>query len=58
MASNAAARRLRKELLNLEADPVAGILARPVETNILDWRFVFLGPTDTPYVNGLVCIMA
>jgi ubiquitin-conjugating enzyme E2 J2 len=52
MASAAASRRLRREALDLQTNPVAGVLALPIESNILDWRFVLRGACETPYEGG------
>jgi ubiquitin-conjugating enzyme E2 J2 len=52
MANTAASRRLRRELINLQNEPLPGILAHPLETNILDWRYMLSGPTGTHYEGG------
>lgn len=52
MASPLAARRLRKEYLNLRKTPVENIEAVPLETNILDWYYVIKGVDDSPYSGG------
>lgn len=46
------ARRLRIELDKLESNPAEGIVARPLESNILDWRYVIRGSDDSPYEGG------
>lgn len=45
--------RLRQEYLHLAQCPEPGILAEPLPTNMLEWRFVFEGPKGTPYQGGL-----
>ena len=51
MASKAALARLRKEVKAFEAPPY--IRACPLESNLLEWRFVLQGPPDSPYEGGL-----
>jgi ubiquitin-conjugating enzyme E2 J2 len=53
MASAVATRRLRKELLNLQKDPPPGIIAEPLEHDILTWLFALRGPPNTPYHAGV-----
>jgi ubiquitin-protein ligase len=43
MAQSLSAKRLRKELLALQRDPVENITARPLEANILVWHYVLRG---------------
>ncbi len=38
-----ATRRLRVELTRLDKDPVPLAIARPMESNIYEWRFVIKG---------------
>jgi ubiquitin-conjugating enzyme E2 J2 len=52
MASKAALKRLTKEALSLEKNPPPFIVARPVESNILEFHYVITGPPDTPYAGG------
>ncbi|GAA5900085.1 hypothetical protein JCM6882_002610 [Rhodosporidiobolus microsporus] len=52
MASKVAAKRLQKELKAFQASPPPFIDARPNESNILEWHFIFRGPPDTPFHNG------
>ena len=51
MASRGAIARLRKEVKSFEAPPY--IRAAPLETNLLEWRFVLQGPPDTIYEGGM-----
>jgi len=53
MASAVALLRLRKELLALRRKPVEGILAEPVENNILEWHYVLTGFKDSPFEGGI-----
>ena len=39
-------KRLRKENLSLQSEPVPLAVARPLETNILEWRFLIKGTDD------------
>lgn len=43
MAQTLSAKRLRKELMALQRDPVENITARPLEANILIWHYVLKG---------------
>ena len=51
MANKAALARLRKELKAF--DPPPYIRAKPLENNLLEWRFVLQGPHDSPYEGGM-----
>ena len=51
MASKQAISRLRKELKSF--DPPPYIMARPLESNMKEWRFVLQGPPDSPYSGGM-----
>ena len=46
------AKRLRKELNLLSADPVPDCVALPLESNILEWRFIIRGSKDSDYEGG------
>lgn len=46
------AKRLRKELSLLNSDPIPDCIARPLEENILEWRFVIRGSVATDYEGG------
>ena len=52
MASELAARRLRKEYMNIRKEPIENIEAVPLESNILDWQYVIKGVEGTPYAGG------
>lgn len=45
-------KRLNKEYKQIQANPPPYIIARPSESNILDWHYVITGPPGTPYENG------
>lgn len=50
--SKAATVRLKKEYKKLLEQPVPLIVAKPAESNILEWHYVITGPQDTPYADG------
>ncbi|GAA5853112.1 hypothetical protein JCM8547_000205 [Rhodosporidiobolus lusitaniae] len=52
MASKIAAKRLQKEYKALQASPPPFIDAKPNESNVLEWHYIFRGPPDTPYAGG------
>lgn len=52
MSSGPSNTRLRRELIKLNKEPIAGVRALPLEDNILEWRFVVAGGKDTPYEGG------
>lgn len=52
MASPAGFKRLTKEYQRIQTEPVPYIVARPTETNILEWYYVITGPPDTEYEGG------
>ncbi|KAE9041257.1 hypothetical protein PR003_g5573 [Phytophthora rubi] len=52
MASVMATKRLRKEYLALQKNPVENIRAAPLEKNILEWHYVISGTEGTPYEGG------
>jgi ubiquitin-conjugating enzyme E2 D/E len=48
------AKRILKELKDLEQDPPSGCSAGPeTESDIYKWTATLLGPEDTPYAGGL-----
>ncbi|OWZ11200.1 Ubiquitin-conjugating enzyme E2 [Phytophthora megakarya] len=47
-----ATKRLRKEYLALQKNPVENIRAAPQEKNILEWHYVISGTEGTPYEGG------
>jgi len=53
MSTGQSAKRLRVELKRLMDDPVEMVVAAPLESNILDWRFVIKGASDGPYAGGV-----
>ncbi|KAJ3021005.1 UNVERIFIED_CONTAM: Ubiquitin-conjugating enzyme E2 6 [Siphonaria sp. JEL0065] len=52
MASKGAIVRLRKEYTLLQKEPVPFIVAKPLESNILEWHYLIQGPEDSPYAGG------
>ncbi|PLW54027.1 hypothetical protein PCANC_09507 [Puccinia coronata f. sp. avenae] len=52
MASKQANKRLMKELVDLNKSPPPFIMARPRESDILEWHYILRGPPDTPYEGG------
>lgn len=50
--STQAYKRLNKEFKEISANPPPYIIARPSESNILDWHYIITGPPGTPYENG------
>eukprot|EP00605_Chrysophyceae_sp_TOSAG23-4_P002279 GSChrysophyteH1.ASY1.ANO1.2524.1 assembled CDS len=47
-----ALQRLRKELSALKKKPIEGILAEPLESNMLEWHYVLEGHKGSPYEGG------
>ncbi|EFP93424.1 ubiquitin-conjugating enzyme E2 J2 [Puccinia graminis f. sp. tritici CRL 75-36-700-3] len=52
MASKQAQKRLMKEHSEITKSPPPFIVARPKDTNILEWHYIIRGPPDTPYTGG------
>ncbi|KAJ1547988.1 Ubiquitin-conjugating enzyme E2 6 [Cladochytrium tenue] len=52
MATKAAYRRLVKESAAIAANPPPFVIARPLESNILEWHYIVRGPPGTPYEGG------
>jgi ubiquitin-conjugating enzyme E2 J2 len=50
MASKLCSKRLQKELIHLQKNPLENIEALPNEKNILEWHYVITGPKDSLYV--------
>ena len=48
-ASVSATTRLKKDYHKLIKDPVPYAIARPLNSNILEWHYVVQGAKDTPY---------
>ena len=53
MKSNSAFQRLQAEYRRLTKDPIPYLTARPLSSNLLEWRYVVRGPNDTPYDGGI-----
>ncbi|KAJ9082505.1 Ubiquitin-conjugating enzyme E2 6 [Entomophthora muscae] len=45
-------KRLTKEYKAIKANPPPFIVAKPLETDLLEWHYVLTGPPDTPYAGG------
>ncbi|KXN69061.1 ubiquitin-conjugating enzyme E2, J2 [Conidiobolus coronatus NRRL 28638] len=52
MASKGATKRLTKEYKNLVESPIPYIVAKPLESNILEWHYILTGPPESPYFGG------
>ncbi|ORY28661.1 UBC-like protein [Neocallimastix californiae] len=52
MAIKEAYRRLTREYMNILKSPPPYIIAKPLESNILEWHYVITGPPDSPYQDG------
>ncbi|QLG74823.1 hypothetical protein HG535_0H01500 [Zygotorulaspora mrakii] len=52
MATKQAHKRLTKEYKLMVDNPPPYIIARPNESNILEWHYIITGPPDSPYVDG------
>ena len=49
----AGVKRLHKEYRDLVKDPMVNCVAKPLEENLFEWRFIFKGESDTPYKDGV-----
>lgn len=45
--------RLKKDYQRLLKEPVPYMKAAPLETNILEWRYIIIGAPKTPYEGGI-----
>ncbi|KAI8906436.1 ubiquitin-conjugating enzyme/RWD-like protein [Gorgonomyces haynaldii] len=52
MATKGAFKRLSKEYMMMQSNPIPYIEAKPLESNILEWHYVITGPPDSPYSGG------
>ncbi|KAJ3344807.1 Ubiquitin-conjugating enzyme E2 J2 [Entophlyctis luteolus] len=41
------------EFNQLQRDPVPFIVAKPLDSNILEWHYLITGPDDSPYKGGM-----
>lgn len=53
MKSNSAFQRLQVEYRRLAKDPIPYLTAQPLSSNLLEWRYIVRGPTETPYEGGI-----
>jgi ubiquitin-conjugating enzyme E2 J2 len=53
MKSNSAFQRLQAEYRRLAKDPIQYLTAQPLSSNLLEWRYVVRGPSETPYEGGI-----
>lgn len=51
--NSSAVARLKQDYIRLKKDPVPYIVAEPLPSNILEWRYVVTGPEDSLYRGGL-----
>ncbi len=49
----ALAKRVAKELKDIQRDPPPGISAAPRAEKIYQWKAIICGPSDTPYEGGV-----
>jgi ubiquitin-conjugating enzyme E2 J2 len=52
MATKQSLKRLTKEYLMIQQNPIPFIVTKPLESNILEWHYVITGPPDSPYEGG------
>ena len=52
MASDLATRRLLREFAAMRKAPPDNIVARPLESNVLEWHYVITGTKDSVYEGG------
>ena len=50
------ARRLNKELCELQSNPLDFCSAGPIGENIMHWNALVMGPANTPYEGGIFSI--
>ena len=51
--NSSAVARLKQDYIRLKRDPVPYIVAEPLPSNILEWRYVVRGPDHSLYKGGL-----
>lgn len=50
--SKQAFRRLSKEYMSFAKNAPPFLMAKPLESNILEWHYILLGPRDSPFNGG------
>lgn len=48
-----ATRRLKRDLIQIHKEPLAGVTAAPLEKNIFVWHCNLAGPVSTVWENGI-----
>jgi ubiquitin-conjugating enzyme E2 J2 len=52
MATKQSLKRLTKEYMMIQQNPIPFVVAKPLENNILEWHYVITGPPDSPFEGG------
>lgn len=47
------AKRIQKELAEISLDPPPNVSASPKADNLYEWVSTIIGPSDSPYENGV-----
>jgi ubiquitin-conjugating enzyme E2 D/E len=46
-------KRIQTELVRIKKNPLANIFAEPIKDDLYNWTATIIGPSDTPYENGV-----